>query len=58
MSIDRCGNTADRNVTLNEAEKKLKYKEFRDEDTTNVINEMHDYTGKNWIQWNSNKCFK
>jgi Mn-containing catalase len=45
--------TADRNVTQNEAEKKLKYNEFRD--ITNVVHEMYDYTGKNWSQWNSKK---
>jgi hypothetical protein len=49
---------ADRNVTLNEAEKKIKNKEFMYRDTTNVVHEMYDYTGKNWIQWNSNKRFK
>jgi hypothetical protein len=49
---------ADRNVVQNEAEKKFEYKEFMHRDTTNVVHEMCDYSGKNWIQWNNNKTFQ
>jgi len=58
MDIDGLALPADRNVTQNEAEKKVKYKEFMCIDTTNAVHEMYDFTCKNWIQWNSNNIFK
>ena len=39
---------ADRNVVQKEAERKLKYKGFGMEKTTNVEPEMYDYTSNNW----------
>ena len=49
---------ADRNVMQKEAEKKLKYKEFRYRDTTNVEPEMYDYPVNIWSHWNSNEKLK
>ena len=47
---------ADRNFVQEEAEKKLKYKSFRD--ATNVEPEMYDCTGNNWSHCNGNEKLK
>ena len=49
---------ADRNVTQNEAEKKMKIQELTCGDTTNVEHEVYDHTGNSWRHRNSSKTFE
>jgi hypothetical protein len=53
MHTDRCGNDRGQKCRAKGRGKEVKTQEFMYRDTTNVENEMYDYTSNNWNHWNS-----
>jgi len=58
MYADRCGNTRRQKCCAKGSGKEVKIQEFMCRDTTDVEPEMHDYTSKNWSDWNNNEKLK
>jgi len=58
MHTDRCGNARRQKCCGKGSRNEVKLQALMYRDTTNVENDMCDYTGNNWSQWNSNEKLK
>jgi hypothetical protein len=58
VHTDRRGNIRRQKCCAKGSGQEAKIREVMYRDTTNVENEVNDYTGNNWTQRNSNKRFK
>jgi len=58
IHTDRCGNTSRQKCCAKRSGKEVKIQEFVYRDTTNVEQELYNFTSNNWSHWNSNEKLK
>ena len=58
IANDRCKNTCGQKYLSNGSENEIKVQEIMYRDTTNVEQEIYEYTNNNWRRWKSKEKLK